>query len=180
MANMDITPYIGIAAACTGLTLKAHGDSVTLAWDRAGTHGPNISYEIQYGLTSGIYEKSVPAGTATTITIDNLIPGTRYYFAAFAINTDTFLYSDPSNELSYTVPVTLPIMDIQHDTISTTRVTARAFPGMNIAISSALTPDGPWTEISRGVVSQNGEFSIVDVYTGASQKFYRGSVLLSQ
>jgi hypothetical protein len=177
---MKLTPYIGIAAACTGLSLKAHADSVTLIWDRAASHGSNITYEIRYGTTSGIYEKALPAGQNTTLRIDNLIPGTTYYFAAFAVNTESFLYSDPSNEVPYTVPVTLPVMSIQYDTISTARVSARAFPGMNIAIESSTTPDGPWTEITRGVVPSNGELSIVDVYTGSNQKFYRGKILLSQ
>ena len=70
----------------TSLASLAAG-TVTLAWDPSP--GTNIiaNYNLYYGAASGTYTSSVSAGTATTVSISNLVEGTTYYFAATAVDT---------------------------------------------------------------------------------------------
>jgi hypothetical protein len=80
--------------------------TVTLAWDPSP--GTNIiaNYNLYYGAASGTYTSSVSAGTATTVSISNLVEGTTYYFAATAVDT-AGLESDYSTEVSALIPVKL-------------------------------------------------------------------------
>ncbi len=76
--------------------------SVTLAWD--SSTDPNVTgYKIYYGVASRVYTNTVDVGTATTVTVSNLLEGATYYFAATAYNS-VGLESDFSAEASYTVP----------------------------------------------------------------------------
>jgi fibronectin type 3 domain-containing protein len=65
---------------------------------------PDIAgYKLYWGQTSRQYEQSVDVGRATTGTASPLNAGTTYYFAVTAHNT-AGLESDPSNEVTVTVP----------------------------------------------------------------------------
>ena len=77
--------------------------SVTLVWDPS-PDSTVIGYNIYYGTVSGVYPSKLTVGAVTNATIENLVEGTTYYFAATAFNA-AGLESDPSNEVSYTVPV---------------------------------------------------------------------------
>lgn len=90
-----------MAMAVLGL-VKAHSDSVILAWDPStGTNV--IGYNIYYGLTSQAYSVRISEGNVTNCTVSGLVPGTTYYFAATAYDSQG-LESAFSNEISYTVP----------------------------------------------------------------------------
>lgn len=86
---------------------STNNNSVSLAWDRAASHEASIVYRIKYGPSSGNYLWTTNAGTNVTITVRGLTNGYTYYFIATAMNTNN-LESDPSNELSYSVPAALP------------------------------------------------------------------------
>lgn len=76
--------------------------SVTLAWDASPT--PTVvGYTIQYGTNSGQYSEFLLLGNETTAVVPDLLEGVTYYFVVTA-HTEEGLESDPSNELSYTVP----------------------------------------------------------------------------
>jgi hypothetical protein len=76
----------------------------TFAWDRAASHTNLSAFVLKYGITSGSYTGAVSvAGTETSATVNNLIPGLTYYFVVTAKNTSN-VESDPSNQISYTVP----------------------------------------------------------------------------
>jgi hypothetical protein len=77
--------------------------TVTLAWDPSPD--PIQRYVIHYGKSSRSYSGNTNAGTKLTQTVQNLIEGETYYFAATAIGTNS-LESDFSNEVVYTVPKT--------------------------------------------------------------------------
>ena len=77
---------------------------VTLAWNRAASHTNLSAYVVKYGVTSGSYTGQVSvAGSQTSATVNTLTPGLTYYFVVTAKNTSN-VESDPSNQISYTVP----------------------------------------------------------------------------
>ena len=81
--------------------------TVTLAWNP--NPEPNLAgYNLYYGTTPGSYAHRVPLGSITTHTVSNLAPGMSYYFVVTAINV-TGLESDPSNEITVTVPHQRPM-----------------------------------------------------------------------
>ena len=75
---------------------------LTLAWD-TNSETDLAGYKIHYGLQSRTYDTTCDVGNFTSCTIADLTPGTTYYFAATAYNTDG-LESDFSTEVSYLVP----------------------------------------------------------------------------
>src|ERR1051325_10824346 len=99
-------------AACSALlivvlilinSLSVFAGSVTLSW--APSSDPNVvGYKIYYGAVSGTYTNVIDTGSSTTVTINGLVNGVTYYFAATAYNI-LGLESDFSNETSYTVPI---------------------------------------------------------------------------
>jgi hypothetical protein len=77
--------------------------NVTLAW--LPSSDPIVAgYNIYYGGTSGDYTNKTSAGTATSLTISNLVNGNTYYFAATTYSA-AGAESSLSSEVIYTVPV---------------------------------------------------------------------------
>jgi len=96
-------PLFAILFLLVSFTFSAMAlQSITLTWDPS-PDADVIGYNIYFGTQSGNYTNKVSAGNSTTVTISNLVEGVTYYFAATAYNTSG-LESDPSNEISYTVP----------------------------------------------------------------------------
>jgi len=86
------------------VVVSAIADSVTLAWDRAASHTNLNAFLLKYGQQSGNWTNVTTVPTnLTTVTISNLRKGQNYRFIVTARNVAN-LESDPSNELSYTVP----------------------------------------------------------------------------
>lgn len=69
--------------------------SLSLAWDRAPTHGPEITYALRWGTNMGGTTWSTNVGTRTSVTVTNPTSGTLY-FSVIARAPDG-LPSDPSN-----------------------------------------------------------------------------------
>ena len=87
---------------------RAQGSqSVSLAWD-ADPEKTVAGYLVHYGSVSGVYTNSLNVGTNINATVPGLQEGATYYFAVTAYNTDG-LESNPSNEVSYQVPVVFHI-----------------------------------------------------------------------
>src|SRR5690348_9718823 len=98
-------PAIRLTALLLFLTtsvLKVCADNVTLAWDPS-TDSSVAGYNVYSGGTSRTYTNIINAGSATSVTISNLVPGATYYFAATTY-TLAGLESAYSAEASYTVP----------------------------------------------------------------------------
>jgi hypothetical protein len=72
--------------------------SITLAWDPS-PDPTVVGYKVYWGVTSRSYTNSLSAGSATTLTVSNLVIGTPYYFAATAYDTNG-IESDYSAEAS--------------------------------------------------------------------------------
>jgi len=81
---------------------SALAGNVILAWN-ASTDPTVVGYNVYSGTVSRNYTNLVNAGSATSVTISNLVPGTTYYFAATTY-TLAGLESAYSAEASYTVP----------------------------------------------------------------------------
>jgi hypothetical protein len=93
----------GIVAVLT--STPAFADSLTLAWDPSSDSGI-AGYNVYYGVASRTYTNMISVGTNTVATISNLVEGVTYYFAATTYDING-LESDFSDEISYTVPVTV-------------------------------------------------------------------------
>lgn len=67
--------------------------SVSLAWDPVGTNedGSTLSdlggYKVYYGTASGSYTYSTKIGDATNCVVNDLVPGTTYYFSVVTYDT---------------------------------------------------------------------------------------------
>jgi fibronectin type 3 domain-containing protein len=72
--------------------------TVTLAWD-ANIEPDLAGYNIYYGIKSGDYTVSIDVKNVNEYTVQNLTPGTTYYFAATA-------YDDDNNESAYSIELT--------------------------------------------------------------------------
>ena len=83
--------------------------SVTLVWN-ASTDPSVVGYNVYYGGASGAYTNEICAGNATNATISGLVEGTTYYFAAttYAVSGRE---SPFSSEVSYLVPLNVPIVN---------------------------------------------------------------------
>lgn len=68
-------------------TTYIYAGTVKLAWD-ASISPEIVGYKIYYGTSSGSYSDSVYVGNVFTCTIENLIGGKTYYFAATAVDAD--------------------------------------------------------------------------------------------
>lgn len=79
--------------------------SVSLAWDRAASHGPEITYVLKWGKSTNsesedFYNNLINVGTGTTTTLVNLTTGYIYFHVV--ARTPEGLESDPSNVVSVT------------------------------------------------------------------------------
>jgi hypothetical protein len=77
--------------------------TVTLAWDPPGPPVDVASYNIYYGITTGVYTNVLLAGNSTNATVSGLVGSTTYYFAATTVDT-LGLESDFSNEATFSAP----------------------------------------------------------------------------
>jgi hypothetical protein len=125
--------------------LPLSAQSVTIAWDPSLS--PDVAgYTLRWGTNSGIYPRSTNVLNVTNFTLanSNLFPGTNFMaVTAYSMNG---LSSDPSNEISFTVPA--------------------APKNFRLALESAPAPDGPWQEVASAGFTDAGEVS----------RFYRGQV----
>ena len=149
---------------------------VTLAWDPSGA--TNVAgYAIWYGTNSGRYIKSLDVGLKTSGTVSNLLERGTYYFAVTAYSQDR-IHSDPSQELSYIVPINPPPARIGVTPVTTST------GGMRVVFQSAkgyqydllATEDfRSWITVWRSPLSTANEwFSFVDTERPASgHRFYR-------
>ncbi len=75
---------------------------VSLAWE-ASTDPAVASYRLYVGLGSGSYTEAFECGTNLTATVPDLVVGSTYYFVVRAVSAED-VESEPSNEVTYTVP----------------------------------------------------------------------------
>jgi hypothetical protein len=108
--------------------------SVILAWDPS-PDPTVVGYNAYYGSDSGVYTNRIDVGNVTSVVISNLSQGITYYFAVTAYN-GAGLESDPSAEVSYTVPGPCFTNQVAGLTILT---------NVGAAMWSTNVLHGPWT-----------------------------------
>ena len=83
--------------------LQAVAVSVTLQWD-ANTEPDIDHYNLKWGFVQAQEDHIIDAGNNTIITVDEpWSVGMTIYFVVTAVNVVN-MESDPSNEVSYTIP----------------------------------------------------------------------------
>lgn len=145
--------------------------NVTLAWNPSAN--PVVAgFNIYFGGTSGVYTNKTSVGTATSLTISNLVAGDTYYFAATTYSA-AGAESALSSEVSYTVPTPAPEVQLQVTPAKqfVLTVTGAANQTHEILASQNLTT---WTAIGTVTVGANGSATFTD--TNAANypsRFYR-------
>lgn len=95
--------------------------SLTLAWDRAPSHGTNITYVLKWGAQTNATNFTLSVGTNLTATVTNPTPGYLYFHVV--ARTSDGLESEPSNvviETNYPAkPLQLRVTD---NTTSSVRI----------------------------------------------------------
>ena len=111
--------------------------SVTLAWN-ACTDPSVVGYNIYYGGASGAYTNEICAGNATNATISGLVEGTTYYFAATTYDASG-TESPFSSEVSYLVPMNVPIVNQPPTLNAITNLTINENAGLQTVSLSGIT-----------------------------------------
>jgi len=167
---------LGGALALAGFSTPCQGaGSVTLGWNASSD--PTVTgYYLYYGSQSTTYTNRLSAGNATSKTVSNLVNGLTYYFVVTAY-TSTGLESDPSNEVSYSVP--LPAPSITNSVrLATGNFRISGISGASqtcvLLAASSLAAPITWTPIATNVADLNGRFSCSDLRaTNYAKRFYR-------
>lgn len=127
--------------AAWSVAFLANAASVGLAWN-ANTESDLAGYRLYQGTLSGTYSIVRDLGNVTATRPTNLEPGVTYFWIVTAYNTSG-LESEPSNEVSYRVPV--PLLPSPVAGIEATRT-----PTNTVLV---WTPNDPTEFIARYIVS---------------------------
>ncbi len=111
--------------------------SVTLAWD-SSTNPIVAGYNVYYGGASGTYTNEISVGNATNATISGLVQGTTYYFAATAYSASD-IESPFSSEVSYLVPLDVPIVNQPPTLNAISNLTINENAGLQTVSLSGIT-----------------------------------------
>jgi hypothetical protein len=175
---------IGLARVLTGIVFLIllvensvqAGQSVTLNWE--ASPDPNaVGYNIYYGIVSHNYTNIINVGNVTLVTIDGLVAGTTYYFAATTYDAQG-KESGFSNEATYDVPASvipniLPTMQIRNAPAGQFLLTVTGSVNQSYDIEATEDFSG-WTVIGTVVIGAGGSQDFADVdATNYPQRFYR-------
>ena len=144
--------------------------SVTLAWNPSSD--PSVAgYIIYEGVVSQNYTNSFDVGNTTTATISQLVPGTTYYFAVAAYDTN-HVQSLLSSEISYLVPSNRANLQITMTANSQPLLTGNAPAGYTYTVQAShdLTT---WTNIGSITADSSGSLQFTDTNAVGRLNFYR-------
>lgn len=74
-------------------------ETITFAWNRAPSHGTNITFRLKYGTSTNDYPWFVDVGTNMLATVSNATPGYLYFIVVARAGE---LESEPSNLVNVT------------------------------------------------------------------------------
>jgi hypothetical protein len=177
---MGLTRLLGVMLILTSVLAVSQfptfaAGSVTLTWNPS-TDSNVTGYRIYNGVASRNYTNIVDTGDATSVTVSNLAEGTTHFFAATAYNI-LGMESEFSDEISYTVPGTIPgaLAKLQLR-VSPTRQVVLTVTGQvgriyNIQASADFIT---WTAIGTALVPAGGSLNFIDTNAASFPKrFYR-------
>jgi len=165
---------LGMLLALADASLAGGQSSVTLAWDPS----PNpvvVGYKLYQGVASRTYTITNDVGNATRATTGLLLPGSTYYFAVTAYDTN-HLESPFSGEISYAVPGVLTNVAHMQLALNSSRqaVLAGTAPVSNSYIVLATKDFKTWTTNGTITVGAGGGFQFIDpAPTSHGMSFYR-------
>jgi hypothetical protein len=145
--------------------------SVTLAWDASPS--PEVTgYRIYLGVASGNYTNSAMVGNVTIQILSGLAGGVTYFFAITAYDASG-LESTFSNEITYTTPSGLPIVQIGMTANRQAVVTVNGLIGHSYDIQ-ATQDFKTWTVIGTTTTGAGGSVNFTDTNAASvPQRFYR-------
>jgi hypothetical protein len=145
--------------------------NVTLAWNPSSN--PLVAgFNIYYGGASGVYTNKTSVGTATSVTIPDLVIGATYYFAATTYSA-AGAESALSSEVAYTVPE--PPAGLQLGVTPTKQfILTMTGPVGHVYEIQATQNFQTWRVIGTVTVGTNGSFTFTDTNAASfSKRFYR-------
>lgn len=160
-----------VAAMAVFLCESAFSKDITIAWN------PNTERDIAgYKLYVAETGKAANAMTVTTnvANVTGLIEGRTYLMYATAFNT-AGLESDPSEQISYTVPSGIPDQMDSPLKLATggMQITSRGLPGHSYMIQATRNlGTSPWVTLQTVQPDASGIIRITDPATLA-RRFYR-------
>ena len=162
---------VGIMVLLELLASAQGQSSVTVMW--SPSPGSDIAaYNVYYGTASHNYTGIVSVGQTVKATITGLRPGTTYFFALTAVNS-AGLESAFSNEMSYTVPIPLPKLEILLTTSRQVLLSGTAQSG-HIYDILATQDFVVWRAIGTVTADTNGLLTFTDPgAAGQPSRFYR-------
>lgn len=147
--------------------------SVTLAWNPSPAN--NIAgYRLYLGLSSLNYVTLLDVGATTNASLSNLTPGTTYFFAVTAYDTNG-LESPFSGEISYLVPIlsNQARLNLSLTPRGQVLVSGTAPVGYTYSIQSSADLKR-WTALGTVLTGTNGSFALLDTFNrGVGRNFYR-------
>ena len=97
-----------------GLSGVTWAESISLEWD-ANTESDLAGYKIYVGTESGVYASNTDVGDVLENEMQNLIPGTTYFFVATAYDTS-------GNESGYSNEISTLVLDVTPPGAPTIRI----------------------------------------------------------
>jgi len=145
--------------------------NVTLSWNPSPD--PLVAgFNIYYGGASGVYTNKTATGTATSLTISNLVVGASYYFAATTYSA-AGAESALSGEVVYTVPPPAPTVQLVFKPLNqfVLNVTGLAGHIYNILATQDFKT---WAVIGAVTAGAGGSFAFTDTNAASfSRRYYR-------
>jgi hypothetical protein len=164
---------IGCLSLLEAASVSAALPSITLAWNPSPAN--NIAgYRLYLGLSSGTYATSLDVGATTNATLSNLTPGTTYFFAVTAYDTNN-LESPFSGEINYTIPLVsnLAQLKISPGPRGQIQITGTAPVGYTYSVLSSKDLKN-WTIVGTVVADIGGSFLFLDTLSPVgTRNFYR-------
>jgi hypothetical protein len=174
--NKNLSPGFFCALAVVGLLSSlvqgALAKDVTLAW--SPNQESDISgYNLYYGEQGKAASKLTVAVNSGSVT--GLVEGKTYFFYATAFNS-AGLESDPSETITYTVPISSQKQMDYPVAIagSGMQITSRGTIGQSYAIQATSDlGNGQWITLQVTQPDQNGLITLIDPATDQDRRFYR-------
>jgi hypothetical protein len=172
LKNHELVKFLtGLLVFTAFLTTVQAQANVTLAWNPSSD--PLVAgYNIYYGGISGVYTNKTSVGTATSLTISNLVNGNTYYFAATTYDA-AGAESAFSSQVAYTVPTPPAGVQLLVTAAKQFVLTVTGPAGHTYDIQ-ATQNFKTWTVIGTVTVGAGGSLNFTDPNAANfSRRFYR-------
>jgi len=172
LKNHELVKFLtGLLVFTAFLTTVQAQANVTLAWNPSSD--PLVAgYNIYYGGISGVYTNKTSVGTATSLTISNLVNGNTYYFAATTYDA-AGAESAFSSQVAYTVPTPPAGVQLLVTAAKQFVLTVTGPAGHTYDIQ-ATQNFKTWTVIGTVTVGAGGSLNFTDPNAAVfSRRFYR-------